>query len=276
MLRRRPVISKAAQAAAGGARGGRQAVMSVATGACRCGTSAQPCVRGMPRHRAPGGQELLLRLSWYCRRKAQRAVRGVRLHAPRRRHLRRPGVDPQLEAAEAGRMAGRRQGGLCRQAHRRSRVDGAGRHAKRFKIPPELFEKLVYGTSLDLDIPPSVRRRAGHPVPRRLTTLSTIATTWLRSSDWFASGFSVIRTRKAEYLAEDCGLAFQLTNIIRDVKEDASMGRIYIPVEDLARTNLSAANFTPSALRTRAGAAVRPALNMKPIARANTTSRPSG
>jgi phytoene synthase len=35
--------------------------------------------------------------------------------------------------------------------------------------------------------------------------------------------------------AEACGIAFQLTNILRDVKEDAQMGRIYLPLEDLRR-----------------------------------------
>ena len=33
-------------------------------------------------------------------------------------------------------------------------------------------------------------------------------------------------------LAEKCGVAFQLTNIIRDVKEDQEKGRIYLPKED--------------------------------------------
>ena len=36
-------------------------------------------------------------------------------------------------------------------------------------------------------------------------------------------------------LAEKCGIAFQLTNILRDVREDAELDRIYIPQEDLAR-----------------------------------------
>jgi phytoene synthase len=54
--------------------------------------------------------------------------------------------------------------------------------------------------------------------------------------------------RKAEFLAEDCGLAFQLTNILRDVKEDAGMGRIYFPAEDLARFNLTPEHFSKSAL----------------------------
>ncbi len=40
---------------------------------------------------------------------------------------------------------------------------------------------------------------------------------------------------KAENLAEKCGIALQLTNIIRDVGDDARNGRIYLPLDDLAR-----------------------------------------
>jgi 15-cis-phytoene synthase len=40
---------------------------------------------------------------------------------------------------------------------------------------------------------------------------------------------------KAESLAEDCGIALQLTNIIRDVREDALQGRVYLPSDDLRR-----------------------------------------
>jgi phytoene synthase len=61
------------------------------------------------------------------------------------------------------------------------------------------------------------------------------------------------RDPAAEPLAENCGLAFQLTNIIRDVKEDASMGRVYFPEEDLAKFGLSAREFlgTPDPARIR-------------------------
>lgn len=38
---------------------------------------------------------------------------------------------------------------------------------------------------------------------------------------------------EANKLAEECGIAFQLTNILRDLREDARSGRIYLPVEDL-------------------------------------------
>ncbi len=40
---------------------------------------------------------------------------------------------------------------------------------------------------------------------------------------------------RAETLAEHCGIALQLTNIIRDVREDACNGRIYLPQDELAR-----------------------------------------
>jgi 15-cis-phytoene synthase len=43
----------------------------------------------------------------------------------------------------------------------------------------------------------------------------------------------------AKKYAEQCGIAFQLTNILRDVKEDAEIGRIYLPLEDLKRFGYS-------------------------------------
>lgn len=50
-------------------------------------------------------------------------------------------------------------------------------------------------------------------------------------------GYSDRQTLK---YAHDLGIAFQLTNIIRDVGEDARRGRIYLPVEDLQRFNVPA------------------------------------
>jgi len=44
----------------------------------------------------------------------------------------------------------------------------------------------------------------------------------------------------AEIPARQCGLAFQLTNILRDLKEDAACGRVYLPAEDLRRFDYSA------------------------------------
>jgi phytoene synthase len=57
------------------------------------------------------------------------------------------------------------------------------------------------------------------------------------------------RDPAAEPLAEKCGVAFQLTNILRDVREDAQMGRIYLPAEDLARFERSADGLSAQSLR---------------------------
>jgi phytoene synthase len=53
-------------------------------------------------------------------------------------------------------------------------------------------------------------------------------------------GYDSVRTR--EY-AVSLGLALQLTNILRDLKEDARRGRVYIPLEDLERFGYSEANL---------------------------------
>jgi phytoene synthase len=48
---------------------------------------------------------------------------------------------------------------------------------------------------------------------------------------------------KAELLAEKTGVAFQLTNILRDVSEDAERGRIYLPLRDLEANQVSVHNL---------------------------------
>jgi squalene-associated FAD-dependent desaturase len=54
--------------------------------------------------------------------------------------------------------------------------------------------------------------------------------------------------KEAKRYAEACGVAFQLTNILRDVVEDAGRGRCYIPSEDLARFGLTREEWTNSLL----------------------------
>lgn len=57
-----------------------------------------------------------------------------------------------------------------------------------------------------------------------------------------ASIFGATRPETLQY-AEKLGLAFQLTNIIRDVGEDARKGRIYLPVNELQQFNVTAADI---------------------------------
>jgi 15-cis-phytoene synthase len=171
-----------------------------------------------------------------------------------------PGVDPLLKRQKLNEWLDAAKTVFAGKPTDDPVLMALGDAQKKFKIPPELFEKLVYGTSLDLDIPP-----ASAEAPAVLcNTFEDLK----QYCYYVASVVGLVCIRifgyedsKAEFLAEDCGLAFQLTNIIRDVKEDASMGRIYIPEEDLARTNLTAANFSSSLLQDPARAQqLRPAL----------------
>jgi len=66
-----------------------------------------------------------------------------------------------------------------------------------------------------------------------------------------------------ERYARDLGIAFQLTNIIRDVGEDAARGRIYLPQDELARFGVP-----PSALLRREGGDGFVALMAHQVARA--------
>ena len=58
-------------------------------------------------------------------------------------------------------------------------------------------------------------------------------------------GFSDSR---APQLAERCGIAFQLTNILRDVREDALNGRVYLPREDMVRFSVTAEMLAASSV----------------------------
>ena len=54
------------------------------------------------------------------------------------------------------------------------------------------------------------------------------------------------RDRKTQKYAHDLGMAFQLTNIIRDVGEDARRGRIYLPIDELQQFDVKAADILNS------------------------------
>jgi phytoene synthase len=100
---------------------------------------------------------------------------------------------------------------------------------KRFAIPDVLLEDLVKGTTMDLE-----------PRAQSEDALQTFATfdELYRYCYLVASVVGLVCIRifgytdlRAEKLAEETGVAFQLTNILRDVKEDAERGRIYLPLD---------------------------------------------
>jgi 15-cis-phytoene synthase len=115
---------------------------------------------------------------------------------------------------------------------------------RRFGIPLELFDQLVEGTAMDIAPPDADVIRYQTFDDLRLYCYHVAAVVGLICIRIFG-----YRDPAAEALAEQCGLAFQLTNIIRDVKEDAAMGRIYLPQEDLDRFGCSAAELDPRRLK---------------------------
>jgi squalene synthase HpnD len=52
---------------------------------------------------------------------------------------------------------------------------------------------------------------------------------------------------EAAHLADSLGIALQLTNILRDIREDYTNGRVYLPAEDLAKFDLDPATFDQAA-----------------------------
>ena len=97
---------------------------------------------------------------------------------------------------------------------------------RRFSIPDSLLEELVAGTTMDLE-----------PLSSDPQTYATFEDLY-RYCYLVASVVGLVSIRvfgysdqRAEALAEETGIAFQLTNILRDVKEDIERGRVYLPLD---------------------------------------------
>jgi 15-cis-phytoene synthase len=100
---------------------------------------------------------------------------------------------------------------------------------ERYAIPHRFFHEMIDGVMSDIE-------------PREMETWEELYEYCYRVASVVGLtiihifGFSSVR---ALLLAEKCGIAFQLTNILRDVREDAEMGRVYLPREDLRRFGVS-------------------------------------
>jgi phytoene synthase len=100
---------------------------------------------------------------------------------------------------------------------------------RRYGIPREYFYEMIEGVSTDLEA-------------RQIQTFDEL----YRYCYQVASvvGLTILHvfgfeSPNALKLAEKCGIAFQLTNILRDVREDCENGRVYIPAEDILKFNAS-------------------------------------
>ena len=104
---------------------------------------------------------------------------------------------------------------------------------QRYKMPARYLHDLISGAEMDLTV-------QTYPTFDRLREYCyrVAGTVGLTCTHVF--GFTDAR---ALDLAEKLGLAFQLTNILRDVHEDYRLGRVYLPEEDLQRFGVSPEDF---------------------------------
>lgn len=98
-----------------------------------------------------------------------------------------------------------------------------------FSIPTEYFHWLIDGAEMDLNI-------------SRYETFDDLYTYCFKVAS--AVGLVCLqifgfKDPEARKYAEQCGIAFQLTNILRDLKEDAERERIYLPAEDFRKFGYS-------------------------------------
>jgi phytoene synthase len=103
----------------------------------------------------------------------------------------------------------------------------------RYRIPPRYFHEMIDGVASDLE-------------PRRFETFDQLYRYCYQVAS--TAGLTTIHilgfdSADAVPLAEKCGIAFQLTNILRDIREDAGRGRIYLPAGDLARFRVTEADI---------------------------------
>jgi 15-cis-phytoene synthase len=124
---------------------------------------------------------------------------------------------------------------------------------RRYAIPAGLLDALAFGTAMDVEGNAEQAETAGLQVQYRsfedlerycYNVASVVGLVCIRIFGY--------NKPEAEPLAERCGLAFQLTNIIRDVKEDAGLGRVYLPGKDLAEFGISVsevATIDPARIR---------------------------
>jgi phytoene synthase len=114
-------------------------------------------------------------------------------------------------------------------------------HIRRLGIPREYFDDIFAGVAMDLTIKRYATFRDLHQYCYRVA--SAVGLVCLKI---FGA-----RAPEAQTYAINLGIAFQLTNILRDLKTDGARGRIYLPMEDLTRfghseQDLLAGAYTPA------------------------------
>ncbi len=103
------------------------------------------------------------------------------------------------------------------------------RHLQEFDIPEQLIQELITGVEMDLTINRYATFSDLHPYCYRVASVVGLIC------------LKIFKTQspKAEEYAVNLGLAFQLTNMLRDLYSDAQENRVYLPQEDFQRFGYS-------------------------------------
>ena len=110
---------------------------------------------------------------------------------------------------------------------------------RRYEIPPQYFQDLIDGMESDLEARSYESFEDLYEYCYRAASVVGMTTVHIFGFDSDA----------ALPLAEKCGIAFQLTNILRDIREDAGFGRVYLPEIELSEFGLSSAEFLDGSVR---------------------------
>jgi phytoene synthase len=100
----------------------------------------------------------------------------------------------------------------------------------RYRLPQEHFQEIIDGMAMDL-------------TPMRYASFKELSLYCYRVASvvgLMAAAIFGYEDRRTQKYAHDLGMAFQLTNILRDVGEDAARGRIYLPADEMARFGVTA------------------------------------
>jgi len=98
-----------------------------------------------------------------------------------------------------------------------------------FRIPPRYLHDLITGAQMDLSV----------SVYETFDDLRTYCYHVAGAVGLCCLCVFGFENPRAPEFAENMGIAFQLTNILRDVREDLAMGRVYLPREEFVRFNVS-------------------------------------
>ena len=102
-------------------------------------------------------------------------------------------------------------------------ASGVAAVVERYGIPPKYILDVIEGVQQDIDFRPFKNFAELEQYCARVASAVGVACLYI----WGFKG------REVPSQAHDCGVAFQLTNILRDLREDAERGRVYIPCDEL-------------------------------------------